>query len=149
MIEKLYSPGRNDLVYGLQNQRVLQTVTDSQASADFITAAFFTVPAQYVCVLDCVSFYLEGGGTQFATAAQLLVTSAGVSYAAGAVTHPAPGTTSPDLLMSIGLKTLLLERDAVSLRGMFSAAVSTNIFKCEIWGTLFPRANIQAARVVG
>lgn len=147
MRDKLYLPQQRDVVYGLQNQRVVTTHTESQASSAFGSTVFYTVPGHYALELSGVSFYLEGGGTQTADWAQLEVNVGGTTMIAAAAMNPDPSMTSPDLVESKRISILLLEGDAITIRGSYSAGVSVNILKAEIWGVLFPRANIQAQRV--
>ncbi len=146
MIEKIYLPQRRDLVYGLQNQRVVLSHTDSVASGDFSTIDFYTVPSNYVMQINGVVFYLEGGGTQYALHAILRADVDGTTMELAAATQR--NSQRPDMTESVVTDVLLMEDDALSIRGIYSAGVSVNILKATVWGVMYPRANIQPSSAV-
>ncbi len=141
VLEKLYSPTRRDLVYGVLNGRIMHTDGDSLASANWITTPFLLVPPQYIYVLTGISVNMLPGAAQSAFAWSVRRDNAPSVILAGG-TNP-DSSVNPDFFDSKACELVMMEGEAIELETLWDAGAAVNVVTIGVTGVRVPRANTQ------
>lgn len=143
MLERLYQPTAKDLLSGIQHSRFQSIATNSAASTG-VTALSFTVPADRMRVIQCVTCQCQPGAAQFFEYVYFQVTPGSAPAPSWQMYFSPPTrTVAVPVAAAWSGEIWIYPNESVTLGAFFSAGGVANAVNASVFGWDIPRGNFN------